>query len=427
MIRPFKHWLVFWVALSGATLNCGGPVSPAQPPGAARTTVATSGSPTATVSTPAAPNVTIIDASPAPQRPTAENQTATSAPAKSSTGAASPAATPGQTALTLPAVILDEMPASHLATGKRRVAAIAIAKDGGRQLLVFEFSEATNDAAPTRRAAVPLPNPLQSLEAPQLRLFMGRDDWPRIIVTPPPPDAARSYYRYRPNQGWQSPGDEQGALAAGGQRAGYYGFLGHQDPEVLCVPDQTCYEKRTQGWTKRPVPGPGVWNVTLTTSANPKHPYDAWAWPARSGTLLALVDGWTSVAPPPGAPLRQLVTWNERLIALTGEALFEASASATTPLPESGASATAAAWTQLTRVEAGTSLLVGPQERLLVGTNRGLLALASRDASPSAVRLTPSGGSLPDSFETTALLATLSSPPRYLAATNRGLLILNAP
>ena len=65
---------------------------------------------------------------------------------------------------------------------------------------------------------------------------MGRDDWPRLIVVPTAAaPAGETYHRYRPATGWESPRDEQGALASTGRASGYYGVLGRVDPEVLCV------------------------------------------------------------------------------------------------------------------------------------------------------------------------------------------------
>lgn len=409
------------LALGCATFACSAASGPPQPPQA--TTATAAATTTAATSSAASPASAVTP----PSAESAPRPASSVSPVVATPSAVRPPAAPSQQPLTWPAHSLDARPASHLATGKRRAAALVVAQDGARQLVVFEFAK--EGAEPAPRAAVPLPDSLQAAALEHLRLFMGRDDWPRVIVTPPPPNAARSYYRYRPNQGWQSPADEQGALAAGGAQAGYYGFLGHQDPEVLCVPEQTCYEKRTQGWTQRPVPGPGTWNVTLTASDNPKRPYDAWAWPAGGGALLTLETTWTNKLPAPGAPLRQMLTWNGNLVALTDGALLQATTGPEAPVSAPSNRQPAAhgsAWTQLTRVTNGTSLLIGSEGQLLVGTRQGLVALSSAHAPPVDVRLTLADGSALERFEVRALLATLSTPPRYLAATNHGVLVFGS-
>src|SRR5690606_1218957 len=117
--------------------------------------------------------------------------------------------------------------------GKRRVAAIVADADNKRRLVVFALPGpmGSGAATPARSVSVPveprvdvtLPTSLETAAHTHIALFMGRDDWPRIIVAPAPHAGAVTYHRYRPGEGWKSPNDEQGALATKGRASGYYG------------------------------------------------------------------------------------------------------------------------------------------------------------------------------------------------------------
>jgi hypothetical protein len=335
-----------------------------------------------------------------------------------------------------PAQQLYQAPITHIATGKHRVAAIARTLEGSRVVVVHELP--TGASTPKLRTSTTLPAALQS-ESVELHLFLGRDDWPRIILSQNPSGQGLHYYRYRPTTGWDSPTDEQGALAKLGRVRGFYGVLGHADPEVLCVPNHECYEKRVSGWQKRSVPGPDVWRVALVTAPTSKE-LEAWAWPSfgalaelsrlRANTRQekpgsAPTQGqahWHAELPAPNGNLRQLLTWNSTYVALTDEGLFELSrGSATTE----ASSAPPASWSLLTTVRDGLDAAVGPSSELLVATSQGLFAWRRAKPAFASVELElPEQKAARKLGLTRRIAATVGPQTRHLVAGDDGLFLL---
>jgi len=185
------------------------------------------------------------------------------APTAAASGAAATTATapPGTTdpGDTVPPVTvrfareLDE-PVTGLALGERRVAAMGAVpylRDRGRWR--------------------PIPLPASVTGAPRSRLdvYMGRDDFPRIMghvgtEDPATPLTRRPVYlRYRAT-GWGPAGEELGRL--GGERPGaLFGVLGYDDPEVVCKEGDVCLVKRRTGWST--VAGIELMPVRLAGSA----------------------------------------------------------------------------------------------------------------------------------------------------------------
>ncbi len=331
--------------------------------------------------------------------------------------------------ITWRATQLDVRPTTHLTTGKHRVASIVRTPDGERELVVYQLPS-KGPALPQPRASSILPEALQST-ALELQLYMGRDDWPRVITVPGEATKAPKYFRYRPDKGWESPTDDQGALAASGRASGYYGVLGHADPELLCVPGALCYEKRTSGWTKRPVPGPGTWQMILIRGPfAEKNELEVWAWPqdSRESSLLRLGTEWRPVPAPVGR-IRDMLTWRGTYVALTdagvsqltpsrspsSESPSQAPATQTGHLPASG-------WRPLVAVTGGTALSAG-SSWFLVATNHGVFQWA--DASV----LTPIHLALPDSSRAelgnTCCISTIGEPSaRYFIAGGGGVFVV---
>lgn len=365
-------------------------------------------------------------------RPSAGGGTATST--SLANPAAAPAATPPpDAAFTWPSAVLDSRPASHLAAGKRRVAAIVTDADGKRRLVVFALPEEDRQASHALlRVDVALPVSLQTAPVDSFSLFMGRDDWPRVIVTPPPSPRAITYHRYRPLEGWTSPTDEQGALAAKGRAFGYYGLLGHIDPEVLCVPDVACYEKRTRGWTKRGVPGPGVWDVTLTSEIRDSSDVEPWAWSSTAavGPLLQLDGEWHERVPRLSEPVVGFATWGRAyFVALTRSGLYRyappASQAATTIAKgQTSDDSARREWSLIANVEQGNVLFHWPLlSGMLVGTVDGLLRLLPSEPRVERTLVTVDAKTMPTGT-IRAIGATIEGWPRYLVACDAGLLLL---
>lgn len=315
---------------------------------------------------------------------------------------------------------LYDAPITHLATGKRRVASIARAAEGSRVVVVHELL--AGNASPKVRASSPLPAALQS-ESVVLHLFMGRDDWPRVILTPLTSNLGQYYYRFRPATGWDSPTDEQGALAKLGRGRGFYGILGHADPELLCVPDHECYEKRVSGWRKRSVPGQDVWHVVLVASLVSTE-LEAWAW-ARQGTstnLLRLNGDWHAELPALNGNLRQLLTWNSTYVALTSEELLELSPN---PSPSPDAPEPPPSWRLLAPIAQGLDAAIGPSSELLLATSKGLFTWSASAPTLAVVELTLPERKTPLRLGVTRRIATTVSPqPRHLVAGDDGLFLL---
>ncbi len=100
---------------------------------------------------------------------------------------------------------------------------------------------------------IPLPASVPLEPHSRLDIYMGRDDYPRImghVWTEEPATALTRrpvYLRYRP-AGWAPAGDELGRL--GGARPGaLFGVLGYDDPEVVCKEGDVCLVKRRTGWS----------------------------------------------------------------------------------------------------------------------------------------------------------------------------------
>lgn len=334
-----------------------------------------------------------------------------------------------------PGTRLDQRPASHLAAGKRRIAAIVTDGDNKRRLVVFALPEpeAGNPPQPVTSASaaieprvdVALPTSLETTANASVMLFMGRDDWPRIIVAPAPRAGAVTYHRYRPGEGWKSPTDEQGALAARGRGAGYYGVLGHVDPEVLCVPETECYEKRTSGWVKRAVPGSGIFRVVLTTRAPETSAPTAWAWSVHGSDnqLLQLNGDWVETVPALPAPFTALDWWGGAgsLAALTTTGLYRY-APRTSP-PRSDASSSLG-WILVATLRHGNALCAGPSDELLVGTSNGLFRIVGPNGPVQPVTLEVNG-SHAKTGNVRAIEATVDPKPRYVVAGDAGVLLLD--
>lgn len=412
------------------------PTEARNPPGAVTTAVGQAPATAAEGGAPATAGTTSNDAT------AANTNGAASSGATSMKGAADAGAV---SSFEWPSALLDARPASHLAAGKRRVAAIVTDADAERRLLVVEVAEGDRNASHVKvRADVPVPASLQTAPVASFSLFMGRDDWPRVIVAPPPSPGAITYHRYRPNEGWKSPADEQGALAAQGRAMGYYGILGHVDPELLCVPDKACYEKRTSGWTKRDVPGPGVWQVTLTSEVPDPYDIKGWAWlPTAADSVLQLNSSWDAPWPKLNEPLVGLATWGRAyFVALTPSGLYRyappassnsgtnASGTAVAPATngtaqgELAANSAATGWSFMAKVERGSVLFSWPLLRgMLVGSGDALFRLTSPEAQLTRARLQVNEKPFAPG-RVTAIGATIEQWPRYFVACDAGLIQL---
>lgn len=343
----------------------------------------------------------------------------------------SAATQPTPAAFSWSALQVEIRPITHLATGKRRTAAVVQTGENARELVVHEFSPAAGDGAPRLRATAALPAEL--LATPELQLFMGRDDWPRIIAAVPSGGQTRNYLRFRPGKGWESPLDEQGALAARGRASGYYGVLGHADPEVLCVSDFACYEKRNSGWKKRSVPGPGVWNVVLAREPTTRETHAAWAWP-RNGThsLLRLREEWETNIPPPPEPVRHLTSWKGSPVVLTATGLYQlaqdvrAVASDTEDSGNGAAPVNTARWAPLVRFEDGSTVSPSSSSWLWVGTEDGLYKWDRDDVSLVPVHLQTGAGHSKAPRSTCCILPLVEPTARVVWAGADGMFVLAA-
>jgi hypothetical protein len=266
-------------------------------------------------------------------------------------------------------VTLLSSPVTHLTAGKRRGAALTVEASGNATLHIFALDPHASGAHPSLPLAKPAPLHLaQSFDT--LGLFTGRDDWPRVIVTNRGPNSVR-YFRFRPGPGWESPHDEQGGLAKAGRLSGYYGVLGHQDPEVLCAPGAFCYEKRESGWQKRPLPGEALPEEVLSGEAPPGEQLPAdvawtirvlsngevWAWSnTTSSPLCRLQETWQCSLPHPRVALIALAHVNDQYLALTTRGVMTY---------EHG-------WTLQGELQEGRALLGFGADRALVLTTTGL-------------------------------------------------------
>ncbi len=145
-------------------------------------------------------------------------------------------------------------PVTGIALGERRVAAL-----GAMPYLRDR----------ERWRAIPLPVSVPPAPYSRLDIYMGRDDFPRIMGHAWTEDPATAltrrpvYLRYR-QAGWAPAGDELGRL--GGARPGaLFGVLGYDDPEVVCKEGDVCLVKRRTGWST--VPGIELMPVRLAGSS----------------------------------------------------------------------------------------------------------------------------------------------------------------
>ncbi len=327
--------------------------------------------------------------------------------------------------ITWRATQLDGRPATHLTTGKHRVASIVRTPDGERQLVVYQLPS-TSPTSPPPRASSILPEALQST-ALELNLYMGRDDWPRVITVSGGATKTPKYFRYRPGNGWESPTDEQGALAPSGRASGYYGVLGHADPELLCVPGALCYEKRTSGWTKRPVPGPGKWQVILTPSLiQEKNEREVWAWSkdSQQSSLLRLGTEWSSVPAPVGR-IRDMVTWNGTYVALTDAGVSQSTPARGTSSEPTSRSPTAqtrhpsvGGWRPLVSVTGGTALSAG-SSWFLVATKHGVFKWTDASSILTPIHLALPNSS-PNELGDTCCISTTGEPAEHHVIAGEG-------
>lgn len=260
---------------------------------------------------------------------------------------------PGPTAAPVHATVhqLLTAPVTHVTAGKRRGAALT--RNGDEATLrVFALEPGGNAGHPALPLSDRAPDAVVQ-HYTTLGLYMGRDDWPRVITYNNERVAAsihEHYFRFRPGKSWEQPRDEQGGLWTAGRAAGFYGVLGHEDPEVLCAPGAFCYEKRQSGWGKRSLPGDGPWSVRRLANG------EAWAWVNFTGAPLCRVgDSWQCTLPHPGGALRALAHVGSKYVALT----------------DSGLSNFDGTWTSLLPLAHGRDLYTLDETRALVLTAQG--------------------------------------------------------
>ncbi len=425
-MRPNSRLTAWLVSSILATWSC--VPSASTPPAASLRTA-----PSASDARAAAENETRNESS-APHETTSSAPTNTSPLASASTKATQTPSIRGGDAhdsFIWDATLVDRRSISHLAAGKRRVAAVTTDQTS-RRLLVFETKPSGDGSATlVARVDVQLPTPLQNAHPARFALFMGRDDWPRLIVVPTAAPGGETYHRYRPATGWESPRDEQGALASTGRASGYYGVLGHVDPEVLCVPDFACYEKRVRGWYKRKPPGSGVWQVVLTrTSAAIT---EAWAWPLTAPFSLSRLDeDWQNPLPALQSAPVALLSWEGSYVAVTPHGVLRAppirvevpDASNVPSSLTSKQPAAAPSWSLVAPIEGGTTAMIGPRDWLLVGNNDGLSKLEAGQVRLTPVTLRASTGAV-TCGRVSALQASQEPSPRYFVACQHGLFQLH--
>lgn len=95
-------------------------------------------------------------------------------------------------------------------------------------------------------------------------IFFGRDNRPRLMGTTAVSqdgEGSEAIYLRLENAGWTRKPSEIGRLG-GLPKAGLFGVLGHDDPEVVCKAGDICIIKRRSGWTMVPA-GPGMPRVFM--------------------------------------------------------------------------------------------------------------------------------------------------------------------
>jgi len=138
----------------------------------------------------------------------------------------------------------------------------------------------------------PLPERYAVPKGSRVRIYFGRDNRPRLMGTSAVSDdgsGTEAIYLRLKRAGWRREPSEIGRLG-GRPRAGLYGVLGHEDPEVVCKPGDACIVKRRTGWTTLPS-GPGMPRVFM-------HGGHVWALhPTHVAELGS--KGWTKLQPEP--------------------------------------------------------------------------------------------------------------------------------
>ena len=114
----------------------------------------------------------------------------------------------------------------------------------------------------------PLPKRHALVEGSRAHVYFGRDNRPRLMgTTAVSQDASGSeaIYLRLERAGWRPKPSEIGRLG-GAPKAGLFGVLGHDDPEVVCKVGDICIIKRRSGWTMVPS-GPGMPRVFMQDGA----------------------------------------------------------------------------------------------------------------------------------------------------------------
>jgi hypothetical protein len=131
-------------------------------------------------------------------------------------------------------------PIASFALGKKRVAALGRVDGRYGPAWILDGDKLIE---------APLPDRLLSRDdqRDELRVFFGRDDWPRILGARTNGDRKSGVY-LRHKAGWKTDPNEITKLMQPPD-AGFYGVIGHDDPEVVCEVGGTCIIKRLSGWT----------------------------------------------------------------------------------------------------------------------------------------------------------------------------------
>lgn len=208
-------------------------------------------------------------AEPAPRAPAARPSTpapTASAPASAEPVPAAPPATPSVKLLAFRRVL--DAPVHSLALGmKGRVAALG--------------TDAWLDEG---KGLVKLPRPPAA--TPDVQIYFGRDDQPRLMGYFPTPHERQGVYARWRKGAWERGASEIGKLGSV-PMAPLFGVLGYDDPEVVCAPDKLCIVKRRTGWTMLSPP-PGQPRVELCNGV-------AWAYDRAGVHRLHDKDGWRAL------------------------------------------------------------------------------------------------------------------------------------
>ncbi|GMV17338.1 MAG: hypothetical protein HS104_01805 [Polyangiaceae bacterium] len=121
---------------------------------------------------------------------------------------------------------------------------------------------------------------------PEVQIYFGRDDLPRLMGFVPTPHERRGVYARFRKGAWERGASEIGKLGSV-PMAPLFGVLGYDDPEVVCAPDKLCIVKRRTGWTMLSPP-PGQPRVELCNGV-------AWAYDRAGVHRLHDKDGWRAL------------------------------------------------------------------------------------------------------------------------------------